>query len=467
MSIRWSCSASDAVQLRGQRGQAALLGSTACAAAAALRPLPPARKRIWASESWISLLRRSLPTLPPPMSIGVAAPGVRGRHHGREVGCLEQEEARAGRARAARRDVRDHGHRGAQLGLRDLAHRRQQAARRVELEHHGVVVRARRGMDLVDDPVGRDGIDVGVEDDDSHVRAGGRGARREREPGDEGDGQEAQCAHRRPQPIPGGSRWRDAGAAGEAGVVKLALTRCLPLVVAVLLAFAPAAQAAATRYGELTVRAPGTAGTHILPPQRAPFAFDLVGARWNARPGTAVAVRTRAAAGVWSAWTTLDADPGGSVAHADPAWLAGSRVLQVRVRGPLSRVRIAFVAADRSPLRPLRGLAAAPGEPAIISRAGWGADEALKRAPPRYAEATHMVFIHHTDTPNGYAPPTCPRSSARSTPTTCARTAGTTSATTSSSTRTGASSRAAQAVSTARSSARRRWASTPAASASP
>ena len=39
----------------------------------------------------------------------------------------------------------------------------------------------------------------------------------------------------------------------------------------------------------------------------------------------------------------------------------------------------------------------------IISRAGWGADETLKRAPPHYAEATHMVFIHHTDTPNGYA----------------------------------------------------------------
>ena len=73
-SISLSCSASDAVQLRGQRRQAELFGSTACAAAAALRPLPPARKRTWASESWISLPRRSLPTLPPPMSIGVAAP---------------------------------------------------------------------------------------------------------------------------------------------------------------------------------------------------------------------------------------------------------------------------------------------------------------------------------------------------------------------------------------------------------
>ena len=72
--MTFSFSASSPVQLRGQRGQAALFGSTACAAAFALRPLPPARKRICASESWISLARRSLPTLPPPMSIGVAAP---------------------------------------------------------------------------------------------------------------------------------------------------------------------------------------------------------------------------------------------------------------------------------------------------------------------------------------------------------------------------------------------------------
>ncbi len=290
----------------------------------------------------------------------------------------------------------------AQLGLRDLAHRRQQPARRVELEHDGVVVGAPGGVDLVDDPVGRHGVDVGVEHDHPHVRSGGRGARREREPGDEGDGQEAQCAHRRPQPIPAGGASRDAAAAGEAGVVRRALIRCLP-VVAALLALAPAAHAAATRYGELTVGAPGTAGSHVLPPQRAPFAFDLVGARWNAHPGVTVAVRARAAAGPWSPWTTLDADPGGAVAHADPVWLAGSRVLQVRVGGPLRRVHIALVAADRSPLRHLRTLAAPPGEPAIISRAGWGADETLNRAPPRYAEATHMVFIHHTDTPNGYA----------------------------------------------------------------
>ena len=184
--------------------------------------------------------------------------------------------------------------------------------------------------------------------------------------------------------------------------MKVALTRSLT-VVAALLVLAPAVRAAGTRYGELTVLAPGTAGTHVLAPQQAPFAFDLVGARWEAQAGVTVAVRARSATGRWSPWAALAADPGGAVAHADPVWLSGSRVLQLRVGGPLRRVHIALVAAGRGALRPLRTLAAPPGEPAIISRAGWGADEALKRAPPRYADATHMVFIHHTDTPNGYA----------------------------------------------------------------
>jgi hypothetical protein len=174
-------------------------------------------------------------------------------------------------------------------------------------------------------------------------------------------------------------------------------------VAAAVLALAPSAHAAQTRYAELSVAAPGTPGTHVLAPRRAPFAFDLVGARWQARAGASVAVRTRGATGSWSPWTALDVDGAAAVAHSDPVWIAGSRELQLRVRGPVRRVHVALVAASHGPLRPLRSLAAAPGQPEIISRAGWGADEALKRAPPRYADATHMVFIHHTDTPNGYS----------------------------------------------------------------
>jgi len=201
---------------------------------------------------------------------------------------------------------------------------------------------------------------------------------------------------------PGGVRGRDTAPAREAGVVTLALRRSLPVLAALLL-FAPVASAAGTRYGELLVTAPDAPGLHVLPVQRAPFAFDLVGARWRARRGTVVEVRTRPALGRWSDWTRLAADAGGAVSHADAVWLPGSRLLQVRCGGA-ARVHIALVAADRSPLRPVRVLSSSPGQPSIISRAGWGADESIRRAAPRYSDSVRMVFVHHTDTPNGYAP---------------------------------------------------------------
>ena len=61
-----------------------------------------------------------------------------------------------------------------------------------------------------------------------------------------------------------------------------------------------------------------------------------------------------------------------------------------------------------APLQPQRALQAAPDQPEIVSRAGWGADETLRRGDTRYANATQMIFVHHTDTPNGYSPDDVP-----------------------------------------------------------
>ena len=175
------------------------------------------------------------------------------------------------------------------------------------------------------------------------------------------------------------------------------------------LLLAPAAAAdgldpsAHTRYGELALSARGTAGLHVLPVRRAPFTFDLLGARWAARAGSEVEVRTRGSSGAWSRWTHLEADGGGPISHAEPVWVPGSRLLQVRMRGA-GRVHIALVAAGRGPRRSVRVLASSPGQPSIVSRAGWAADESMRRAEPRYADTVRMVFVHHTDTPNGYAP---------------------------------------------------------------
>ena len=184
--------------------------------------------------------------------------------------------------------------------------------------------------------------------------------------------------------------------------------RVLILAALALCLLAPATASAQTRYAELSVTMPGSRGVHTSAVRRAPFAFDLLGARWQARPGAGVEARARAFGGRWSAWTNLQADGSGPVSHAEPVWVEGSDVLQLRVRGAVRRVRVALVAADRSPLRHVRTPEAVPGEPPIIPRAAWGADESIRRAAPYYAPAVRMVFVHHTATPNGYAPSDVP-----------------------------------------------------------
>ena len=49
---------------------------------------------------------------------------------------------------------------------------------------------------------------------------------------------------------------------------------------------------------------------------------------------------------------------------------------------------------------PARGtvIPAVAGRPAIVTRAGWHADESIRRAQPSYAPTLKMVFVHHTDT---------------------------------------------------------------------
>src|SRR5205814_4689624 len=47
------------------------------------------------------------------------------------------------------------------------------------------------------------------------------------------------------------------------------------------------------------------------------------------------------------------------------------------------------------------------GEPNIISRSGWQADEEIRRAPPQYAPTLQFALVHHTVNSNNY---TCAQS---------------------------------------------------------
>jgi hypothetical protein len=137
--------------------------------------------------------------------------------------------------------------------------------------------------------------------------------------------------------------------------------------------------------------------------------FDLVGLHW--RGSGSVLFRTRSLAGRWSSWRA--AEPGdddlpdrGTEGHfgwrlGSPFWVGAADALQVRKAGRVGRVRAFFV---RSPGRSKPVVEPLMTEtPTIVTRAEWGANEAIKRAPPRYADGVHFAIVHHTAGSNSYS----------------------------------------------------------------
>ena len=137
--------------------------------------------------------------------------------------------------------------------------------------------------------------------------------------------------------------------------------------------------------------------------------FELVGAHWRG-PGL-VKYRTRNLAGRWSAWRIFspeDALPDTGrerrATHgwriASPFWTGPSNAIQYRTVGRVSRLRAYFVRSPRERL-PLKRVHLA-GAPTVIDRAGWHADEAIRRAAPYYADSVHFAIVHHTAGSNSY-----------------------------------------------------------------
>jgi hypothetical protein len=183
--------------------------------------------------------------------------------------------------------------------------------------------------------------------------------------------------------------------------VKIALT-----AVVVFLA-APAAA-----YGEasLTMREVPLHGQRTLA-SAAVTRFDMVGLHWRG-PGSVV-FRTRAVAGRWSAWRRAAPeaedlpDPGTSESTAsgawhlgNPYWVGESDQIAYRLEGRVTRLRVYYVRSteERVPLRRV----ALTGSPPLISRAAWGANEAIRRAAPSYARTLQFAVVHHTAGTNSY-----------------------------------------------------------------
>jgi N-acetylmuramoyl-L-alanine amidase/FlgD Ig-like domain len=149
---------------------------------------------------------------------------------------------------------------------------------------------------------------------------------------------------------------------------------------------------------------------------QAPNAFDLVGMHWKGS-GT-IRFRTQRSDGTWSRWnlSAPEADdlPDRGTAEAkrsrgwhlgNPFWVGRSDRIQYRLGGGIKKLLAFYV---RSPLlggTPQHVKPFAANAPTIITRAEWGANEAIRRnrkKGPQIADNVHVAIVHHTAGTNNY-----------------------------------------------------------------
>jgi hypothetical protein len=157
--------------------------------------------------------------------------------------------------------------------------------------------------------------------------------------------------------------------------------------------------------------------------------FRLLGVSWTPgekAPHIDVEVRTRSAKG-WSRWRELEledvvsaprgalqpSDAAGARGGTEPLYTGSSSGVQVRVDvvsgGLPEDLRVDLVdpgtsAADSAvAAQPASSAEAAVGQPAIVTRAEWGADESLRNGFAGYGETISAAFVHHTTGASDYS----------------------------------------------------------------
>jgi hypothetical protein len=179
------------------------------------------------------------------------------------------------------------------------------------------------------------------------------------------------------------------------------------LVVAVVLFFV--APASAFAGASLTMREVPLHGGRSLASTTPEF--DLVGLHW--RGSGSVQFRTRSLTGRWSAWRVAapeaedlpnagssEARGSGGWRIGNPYWTGASDRIDYRLHGQVQRLREYFVKSPEIRI-PLRRVAMA-GSPPLLSRESWGANEAIRRAAPQYAQSVQFAVVHHTAGTNSY-----------------------------------------------------------------
>ncbi len=144
--------------------------------------------------------------------------------------------------------------------------------------------------------------------------------------------------------------------------------------------------------------------------QEAPGDFSLVGLSVPdaVTPGAAQ-VRVSPDGRSWGAWSTmefeaevgpdLDSDERG--AHTSMPLYTG-RNRYVQVRGAPAGSKVHTVDPGPDPATPASVAMASPSKPGIITRAGWGADEKIRRKNPDIASSLKLAVVHHTATADSY-----------------------------------------------------------------
>ena len=158
------------------------------------------------------------------------------------------------------------------------------------------------------------------------------------------------------------------------------------------------------------------AGGMVAEPVEAPMPFSLIG--FDVPEGDEVSFRTSLDGVDWTAWHTaelLEDGPDGLAAPVDgklptsPVWVGPSRWLQISAPNP-GEVTAHLIDSlgqsgrDNAPAPRADApvfTADAVGQPDIISRGAWGANESITGTPSVARSAQHAV-VHHTATTNDY-----------------------------------------------------------------
>ena len=155
----------------------------------------------------------------------------------------------------------------------------------------------------------------------------------------------------------------------------------------------------------------GTAGAasvgDVSPKIATKHRFNLLGMRWRGRALPEIEVRVRRPGRGWSRWHELevhaDHSPDGERVRraSDPLWVGTANGVQYRLSRPVRGLRLHFVNVAAV------ARAAQDPQPAVVTRAQWGASGCPPRDGPSYG-SVKAVHVHHTVSLNDYSPEEAP-----------------------------------------------------------